>query len=162
MVGSVVEAAQMNLGVRIMKDPQPGKLPLDTICTITREDVECISLKPGKKPVNLPLNEELLKISLNQLNELTGLQPLPKAMEILQEYFDLHVRHKDRFFGNARFVRKVTEKVVRNQLLRMGSKLSKERTLEMMQTISVDDVKEFQRGMDSLQIRPLIGFTSGR
>lgn len=343
LVGSFIEAAQLNLGIRIMKHRKPEKLPLETICTITEKDVEGINLKPGVCAANLPINEELLKGAMLRLNEMVGiasvkqeindlvklvryqkeinkdvlnslslhnvflgnpgtgkttiarlmaqifkalgllerghliecnreklvaghvgqtaiktealidsaiggvlfideayalftpgsavdfgseaietllkrmeddrgrfavimagytkemqlfldsnpglrsridnhilfedysteelgqiacimlkqqgLSPTKEAMDVLQEYFGLHALNKDRFFGNARFVRKVIEKAVKNQLLRMGSTLPEERTLEMMQALIKADVEEFERGTDLLQSRKPIGFT---
>lgn len=344
LVGSVIESAQLNLGVRIMKHDRPEKLPVETISTITAEDLQSVNLKPGRKKARLPVDEQLLNDTMNQIKQMTGIskvkqeiqdliklvryhreinkdilhtfslhnvfmgnpgtgkttvarlmarvfkalgvlerghlvecnresfvaghvgqtaiktqqlindamggvlfideayslvpvgnghdfgkeaieillksmednrgqfavimagytremqvfldsnpglrsridnhvlfedysaqelgyiaqgmfrdhgmKPVPEALQVLVNYFAMHVEHRDRFFGNARFVRKVVEKVVRNQLLRMGSTLPKERTLEMMQTILPGDVKEFTEGMDVLQAKPGIGFST--
>ena len=346
LVGSFIEAAQLNLGIRIMKHHKPEKLPLETICTITAEDMENINLKPGVCAANLPVNDELLAISMTRLHEMVGIErvkqeindlvklvryqkeinkdvlntlslhnvflgnpgtgkttiarlmaqifkalgllerghlvecsreklvaghvgqtaiktealidsaiggvlfideayslftpgssvdfgseaietllkrmeddrgrfavimagytremqifldsnpglrsridnhilfedysadelgqiarimlkqkgltPAPDALEVLLEYFNLHTINKDRFFGNARFVRKVIEKAVRNQLLRMGSTMPGERTLEMMQTLIRADVEEFEKGSDLLQSRKPVGFALHR
>jgi len=101
---------------------------------------------------------ELSQIALIML-ENKGLTPGDDAMEILSKYFQLHTRNSDRFFGNARFVRKVIEKSVRNQLLRMGSTLPGERTLQMMETLSAEDVMEFKDSKDALQTKNSIGFS---
>jgi len=346
LVGSIIEAAQLNLGVRIMQQPNPEKLETKTICTLTAADLHSVSVKPGVKLADLPINEDMLNETLTELNQLTGIEmvkqeisdliklvryqketrmnilnsfslhnvflgnpgtgkttvarlmsrvfkalgllerghlvecsreslvaghvgqtaikteamidhaiggvlfideayslfaprgtadfgseavevllkrmednrgqfsvimagytlemqsfldsnpglrsridnhlmfddytaeelgyiaykmlhkkgltPTPEAMSILQSYFDVHVMNRDRFFGNARFARKVIEKAVRNQLLRMGSTLPDERTLEMMKTITLADVEEFSKGMDALQNKSGIGFSIGR
>ncbi len=343
LVGSLIEAAQLNLGVRIMKNKYPEKLDIDTICTITKIDLQCISLKPGAKRADLPVNEELLNQTMVELNQMVGIEkvkqeihdlvklvryqkeinrnilnsfslhnvfmgnpgtgkttiarlmarlfkalgllerghlvecsrenlvaghvgqtaiktnemiehalggvlfideayslfsprgsndfgseaveiilkrmeddrgqfalimagytqemqvfldsnpglrsrldnhimfddysadelckiarimfdnkgllPTDEAMEILKKYFLLHTSNSDRFFGNARFVRKVIEKSVKNQLLRMGSTLPGERTLEMMETLTADDVSEFVNSKDALQSKNSIGFS---
>ncbi len=342
LVGSIIESAQLNLGVRIMNMPHPENLDTKTLCTLTREDIGRVSLKPGIRKADLPINEELLSNSLSLLNQLTGIErvkqeihdlvklvryqkeinsnilntyslhnvfmgnpgtgkttvarlmaqifkalgllerghlvevnrenlvaghvgqtaiktkevvdnamggvlfideayslfsprgtsdfgneavevilkrmeddrgqfavimagytqemqifidsnpglrsrfdnyilfddyssaelvyiarsmlaekgltPTQEALELLQKYFELNVQQSDRFFGNARFVRKVIEKATRNQLLRLGSTLPSQRTLEIMQTLTLDDVYEFRGTPDGLQTRPVIGF----
>jgi len=100
---------------------------------------------------------ELCSIARVILEE-KGLTADDEAMKVLEAYFKIHVENRDQFFGNARFVRKVIEKASRNQLLRMGSTLPANRTREMMELITLDDVKEFSSGMDTLQVKPRLGF----
>lgn len=88
-----------------------------------------------------------------------GLKATDAAMKIINDYFAFHVANRDHFFGNARFVRKVIEKACRNQLLRMGSMLPAERTLEIMETITQEDVAEFESAHDLLQVKPRLGFS---
>lgn len=106
-------------------------------------------------------HEELGYIALSMFRQ-KGIQPTAEAMKILQDYFGWHVQHRDRFFGNARFVRKVVEKAIRNQLLRMGSIVPAQRSLQMMETLEAEDVMEFASGTDLLQSRPSIGFSARR
>ena len=342
LVGSVIESAQINLGVRIMKHSHPGKLSLKEISTIKETDLECISLKPGHKKPVLPVQEELLKQATEELNQLTGIEVVKSevhdliklvrfhkemnknilhsfslhnvflgnpgtgkttvarlmakifkalgllerghlvecnrenlvagfvgqtaiktndlidralggvlfideayslvsngsagdygreaveillkrmedergnfslimagytkemqvfldtnpglrsrldnhilfedfsseelkviafnmlsnkgivaendALQILNDYLEMHAGNRDRFFGNARFVRKVVEKVLRNQLLRLGSLDISKRTEKMMQTLTREDVQELTKNSDVLQNSPVLGF----
>lgn len=57
----------------------------------------------------------------------------------LQDLFDT----RDKYFGNAREVRKIVEKTIKNQHLRMASLSADERTTEMMETVTFVDVQEF-------------------
>jgi SpoVK/Ycf46/Vps4 family AAA+-type ATPase len=342
LVGSIIESAQINLGVRIMKNPNPESLSLETISTITKEDLDRISFKTGRKKCNIAVNEELLAESLSQLNNLSGisnikqeirdliklvryhkeidrdimeayslhniflgnpgtgkttvarlmaqifkalgilerghlvecnrenlvaghvgqtatktnnlinsamggvlfideayslasvpgsndfggeaievilkrmeddrgrfavimagytqemqrfldmnpglrsridnhmifqdysaaelyqiafkmltarnLYPTPEASQILESYFAFHCQHRDRFFGNARFARKVIDKACRNQLLRMGDLSPSQRIPEITQILTEQDVQEFQNTSDPLQNKPGLGF----
>jgi len=72
-----------------------------------------------------------------------SLTPDKEAEEHIKNYLgELH-RKRDKFFGNARSVRKLVEKSIKNQHLRMASIASGTRTTEMMETITIDDVHEF-------------------
>jgi len=99
--------------------------------------------------------EELYAIALEMLKE-KGLKPNKEAGDYLQAYLaDLYL-NRDRFFGNARSVRKIVEKATRNQELRMAGLIKKERTSEMIETLTLDDVKEFQYTKEA--VRQPLGF----
>jgi SpoVK/Ycf46/Vps4 family AAA+-type ATPase len=87
--------------------------------------------------------EELYAIAVCLLQK-ESLTADPEAESHLKRYFTFLYATKDKYFGNARTVRKVIEEVVRNQHLRVASIPSGERTKEMLETLTFADVQEFQ------------------
>ena len=62
----------------------------------------------------------------------------------LKAYFTYLHLGRDKYFGNARSVRQVVGEVIRNQNLRLAAMKKEDRTPELMETIILDDVKEFE------------------
>jgi SpoVK/Ycf46/Vps4 family AAA+-type ATPase len=62
------------------------------------------------------------------------------------EYFKKHIKslysNRDKFFGNARDIRKSLSEVVKNQNLRLAEIPKKDRTMEMIKTVTLKDVEE--------------------
>ncbi|MBN2614331.1 MAG: AAA family ATPase [Bacteroidales bacterium] len=78
------------------------------------------------------------------------------AEEHLKTYIAYLYKNRDIFFGNARSMRKIVEKVIRNHELRMADTPKQERTTEMIGTIVLSDVNEF---VPQAKIsRPALGF----
>ncbi len=85
-------------------------------------------------------------------------QPDPAATEHLKSYFSFLHSNRDKHFGNARTVRQVVGEAVKNQHLRLAAMKKEERTPELMATIILDDVREFEIKEESS--KPRIGFHS--
>lgn len=86
---------------------------------------------------------ELYQIALAILAR-EGLTPNLEAEQHLKKYFDFLFDKRDKYFGNARTVRKVITEAIKNQHLRLASMSAAERTREMLDMLTLDDVKEFQ------------------
>lgn len=82
------------------------------------------------------------------------------ARKHLEDYFAFLHSERDQHFGNARSVRQVVGESVRNQHLRLASMAKEERTPELMETIILDDVREFEIKPVKSK-RPSIGFQTG-
>ncbi|MCE7862635.1 MAG: AAA family ATPase [Bacteroidetes bacterium CHB5] len=82
------------------------------------------------------------------------------ARKHLEDYFAFLHSDRDQHFGNARAVRQVVGESVRNQHLRLASMKKEERTPELMETIILDDVREFEIKPVKSK-RPSIGFQTG-
>lgn len=93
--------------------------------------------------------KELLEIALLKFKE-EEILPTEKALLHLGTYFKHLHAEKNKFFGNARAVRKVVIESIKNQHLRLAQLSSEERTPEMLKELTVEDVKEFTPGMDKL------------
>lgn len=67
------------------------------------------------------------------------------------EYFKKHIlslhSSRDKFFGNAREIRKSLGEAVKNQNLRLAEISKEKRTPEMIKTVTIDDVKELPTGI---------------
>ncbi|MFA5418852.1 MAG: AAA family ATPase, partial [Bacteroidales bacterium] len=85
-----------------------------------------------------------------------GLAPDAEAEQHLKAYIAFLYQHRNRFFGNARSMRKVVEKSIRNQELRMADLPQAQRTSQAMVTVMLADVKEFEP-QKSLN-KPSLGF----
>jgi len=103
---------------------------------------------------------ELWEIALSMYGT-KGLTPSTEAEEYLKTYIKFLFDNRDRFFGNARSIRKIVEKSTRNQELRMADIPKKQRTKKIMSTLSVDDVKEFVASDTKSSRRKTLGFTFG-
>jgi len=67
-----------------------------------------------------------------------------QAEEYLKNYIaELH-KNRDKYFGNAREMRKITEDVARKQNLRMADMPAEERTIEAIRTVTLQDVKHLK------------------
>lgn len=83
MVNSLIDESKMNLGLRIMKDKNPDKLSNEALSTITLDDIQSsYESKTGIK-ADIPIDEELLKDSMNKLKSLIGLQSVKNDIEDL-------------------------------------------------------------------------------
>jgi len=87
--------------------------------------------------------DELYQIAVNLLDK-ENLTMDEAAAEHIRNYLQFLYDKRDKHFGNAREVRKIVEKVVRAQHLRMASMEKSERTEEMIFTLTFDDVDEFK------------------
>ncbi|MBN2638430.1 MAG: AAA family ATPase [Bacteroidales bacterium] len=101
-------------------------------------------------------NEKELWTIVRSNFEHRGLVINKEAETHLREYISHLYKSRDMFFGNARSMRKIVEKAVRNQEIRMAEMLKSERTKEMMSTVVLSDVAEFVPQVKNE--RPVLGF----
>ncbi|MEN7546619.1 AAA family ATPase [Rapidithrix thailandica] len=82
-----------------------------------------------------------------------------KAEKHLQDYLKFLFMHRDKFFGNGRAMRKIVSKTVKNQHLRMASLKPEERSEQMLQEVTYEDIKEFDNNREELlRSQKTIGF----
>ncbi|PLX05508.1 MAG: AAA family ATPase [Marinilabiliales bacterium] len=101
--------------------------------------------------------DELWEITENMLAD-SGLKPSKEAKNHLLAYINFLYENRDKFFGNARSMRKIVEKAVRNQELRMADTKKSLRTPQVMETLSIDDVKECVPSEEKVMKRRPLGF----
>ena len=99
--------------------------------------------------------EELFTIA-EKLLALHDLALQPEAAQHLSAYLKRAYENRDKFFGNARFVRQTADAIVIKQNLRMAAMPRNERTPEHMQQVSLEDVIHLQEIEKNK--RPAIGF----
>lgn len=102
--------------------------------------------------------EELFEIALWMLRN-DSITPTAEATTHLREYLKFLFESKDRFFGNARAVRKLIGEAINNQNLRLAEIPKHERTQAMLQTLTYADIEEFKIGVSTGQQG--IGFRIG-
>ena len=73
-VHDLVEQAKINLGLRIMKRANPKKLSHKDLSFIKMNDVKQIQIKESKVLPNIPIDEKLLSIALDELASLIGIE----------------------------------------------------------------------------------------
>ncbi len=93
--------------------------------------------------------EELMEIAKMMFGN-EGLRLDKKAEAHLEVYLHFLYTNRNQFFGNARAVRKVIEKAIKNQHLRLAALPADKRTAHALKTVKIDDVQEFDRGNDNL------------
>jgi len=86
--------------------------------------------------------EELYTIAIRMFDA-AGLKPGAGTDTLIKSYLNALYLNRDKFFGNARSVRKMVEKACRNQELRMASLPKEKRTQNVLETIVLEDVAEF-------------------
>jgi SpoVK/Ycf46/Vps4 family AAA+-type ATPase len=105
---------------------------------------------------------ELWEICVQMLKK-DELVPDTAAEAHLKKYFTSRHERKDKYFGNARTVRKVVEEAVKNQHLRLASMAEAERQTDMMHSLILADVLEFEKDSDEIAVaaRNKVGFHFG-
>ncbi len=101
--------------------------------------------------------EQLYLIAIKMLQG-NSIIPDPKAAEYLKNYLTALHAGRNKFFGNARNVRKIIEEVIKNQHLRLAKLSQAERTSDMINTIFVEDVEEFKMEENPSANKRSIGF----
>ncbi|MEO6540765.1 MAG: AAA family ATPase [Ferruginibacter sp.] len=99
--------------------------------------------------------EELFTIA-QKLLALHDMALQPDAAEHLSGYLQRAFENRDKFFGNARFVRQTVEAIVTKQHLRMAAMARDQRTHEGMRQVTLEDVSHLQEVEKNK--RPTIGF----
>lgn len=84
-----------------------------------------------------------------------------EATDYLKDYIGQLFAARNKYFGNARTMRKLVVDTIHNQHLRMASVPAAERTPEMIKSITLNDVKEFTSTEVTPQ-RDKIGFKTGK
>lgn len=91
--------------------------------------------------------EELIEIFIEMIHG-ESLKMDKKCQEFMETYFKELVRQKSKYFGNARAVRKIMGKAVKNQNLRLAELPLEKRTDKLRKTLMLDDVKSFDPTKD--------------
>ncbi len=87
--------------------------------------------------------ETLYEICLLMLKK-EDLVPDKQAEEHLKKYITKLYKQRDKYFGNARTIRKIVEEAVRKQNLRMASIPAKKRSQKVVRTLNYEDVKDIE------------------
>lgn len=87
--------------------------------------------------------DELYNIASRMLHQ-EHLIPDEEAASYLRNYLQFLFEHRDKYFGNAREVRNIIEKAVKNQRVRLASVLRDDRTPEMIKTLTLKDLEELK------------------
>ncbi|NPA45217.1 MAG: AAA family ATPase [Chlorobi bacterium] len=87
--------------------------------------------------------ETLYEICLMMLKE-EDLAPNKEAEEHLKTYIKSLYDKRDKYFGNARAIRKIVEEAIRKQNLRMASVPARSRTAKALKTLTLEDVKTIE------------------
>jgi stage V sporulation protein K len=86
-------------------------------------------------------HEELRTIALNMLTN-AELVPDAAAGTFLDQYLDYLYQNRTQYFGNARSVRKIIDRAIFHQNLRMAALDPAERTDEAIHMVTLEDLKD--------------------
>ncbi len=81
-----------------------------------------------------------------------------EAIEFVKNYIQECYDNRDKYFGNARFVRKIVEETIKQQNLRMASIPKAERTAAMMRHVTIEDVKNIKTIAQDFKPKSRLGF----
>lgn len=85
-----------------------------------------------------------------------------EASDHLRSYITQLCANRNKFFGNARTMRKITADIVHNQNLRMAGIPAAQRTPDMIKTVTLEDVQHFDIDHEETKKqREAIGFKLG-
>lgn len=98
---------------------------------------------------------ELYEIAHTMLQSI-HLVPHPEANKLLQQKIRQSAREKDRYFGNARAIRKLIEQASKQQNLRIAALPISQRDPETVQTLLPEDIRAIQLEEESMT--PVPGF----
>ncbi len=80
---SLIDEGKMNMGLRLIKRKDVRKLSNEELSTITLEDVERIEGIKIKKKINIPIEEQLLREAISEMNELVGMNRIKNEINEL-------------------------------------------------------------------------------
>ncbi|MFM2307228.1 MAG: hypothetical protein RLZZ367_1897 [Bacteroidota bacterium] len=86
---------------------------------------------------------ELFRIALSLLKA-DNIRLDNEAYDYLQKYINSIYLYRDKYFGNAREIRKLVAEAIQNQNLRLAGMKKEDRTKDMLETMTLDDLKEFK------------------
>jgi SpoVK/Ycf46/Vps4 family AAA+-type ATPase len=101
--------------------------------------------------------DQLHEIALKMLSN-NGIKPNKEASKHLKEYAEFLYKTRNKFFGNARSIRKIVEEAIKNQHLRLAKTDPKKRNKEMIFELIFEDVEEFKIEINPNDERRTIGF----
>ncbi|MFN8277580.1 MAG: AAA family ATPase [Chitinophagales bacterium] len=87
--------------------------------------------------------EELLKIGMDLLQK-EHMVADEAAAAYLKQYVQYVYDNRDKYFGNAREIRKLITEAIQNQNLRLASIPKEARTRELLETLTLADLDEFK------------------
>ncbi|MFK5981852.1 MAG: hypothetical protein QM499_02975, partial [Flavobacteriaceae bacterium] len=87
-----------------------------------------------------------------------GLKADAKSKKHIKTYIAHLYQNRNKFFGNARSIRKLVEKAYRNQELRMSNLEKAKRTKKVMGTLVLEDVLEFNVSKIEINKRKSVGY----
>mgnify|MGYP000978262225 CR=1 FL=1 len=87
--------------------------------------------------------EELYQIAVSLLQK-EKIKPNAEADHYLREYIQSLYDYRDKYFGNGREIRKLITEAIQNQHLRLASISKEHRTHEMLEHLTLEDLKEFK------------------
>jgi len=100
---------------------------------------------------------QLHEIAIKMLDN-NAIKPTEEASNHLKAFSASMYKTRNKFFGNARSIRKVVEEAIKNQHLRLAKIPATERTSEMIFELVLDDVLEFKIDTSIPETRKSIGF----
>lgn len=101
---------------------------------------------------------ELIEIAIKQFGG-ENLSMDTNSERHLRDYLQAAYEKRDKYFGNAREVRKIVQEVVKNQNLRLAETDPSQRSADMIRTITLADVAEFDiKNLDANSGKKSIGF----
>lgn len=89
-INSLIERAKINLGLRVMKLPNPRQLSREELSTLTLNDIELIFKKKDLLQPDIPIDENLLLEALAELNALIGLNAVKQEINELVKLVRFH------------------------------------------------------------------------
>ena len=82
-VHDLIDRAKIQLGLRLMTDPDVRNMPPEALKIILREDVEKVRLTQKRPLPNIPVDESLLAQAMHELDSLIGMQNIKKDIREL-------------------------------------------------------------------------------
>ena len=107
-VFDLVDRAKIQMGLRLMTNPEVADLPPEALKVILRDDVEKVSIEKKKLLPNIPIDEKLLQNAMEELDALIGMENIKhdiRELVNLVRYYREHGRDVlGRFFLHTVFV----------------------------------------------------------
>lgn len=83
LVVSLIEESKLNLGIRVMNAENPADLGVEELSEVKVDDIEKLSISNKEIIPDIPIDEELLEISIEKLEGLIGIDSVKEEIKSL-------------------------------------------------------------------------------